>query len=135
MSSNRIVSIIDDEIDISDLFHDALSNIGDRITIVTFNDPVIAFEHFTKNKENYVVVISDLRMPNLNGLELLKKVKQISEKVRTILISGYEIENNIVFQHYLQLGIINSFFVKPVTVKKLRQKVTDEILLYPIPAT
>lgn len=82
-TNNKIVSIVDDEIDITELFHDALCNNIDGITVVTFNDPVIALEHFTGNKENYALVISDLRMPNLNGLELLKKIKKLNEKVRT----------------------------------------------------
>jgi CheY-like chemotaxis protein len=33
-----------------------------------FNDPVIALEHFTANKDAYALVIADLRMPSLNGL-------------------------------------------------------------------
>jgi YesN/AraC family two-component response regulator len=52
----------------------------------------VAFEHFTENKENYALVISDLRMPGLNGLELLKKVKTSNPNVRTILMSAYNFE-------------------------------------------
>jgi len=49
----------------------------------------MAFEHFLKNKENCALVISDLKMPSLNGLELLKKVKTLNPKVRTILMRPY----------------------------------------------
>ena len=128
--NNKIVSIVDDEIDVTELFHDALCNNIDGITLVTFNDPVIALEHFTDNKENYALVISDLRMPNLNGLELFKKIKKLNEKVRTTLISAYDIEYDLVFQHYVQLGIIDSFIPKPVTVNQLCQRVRDEFLVY-----
>ena len=38
-TNNRIVSIVDDEIDITELFHDALRNNIDGITVVTFNEP------------------------------------------------------------------------------------------------
>ena len=119
LSQDRIISIIDDEVDITELFQDAIcANIA-GVKVITFNDPVIALEHFTDNKENYALVISDLRMPNLNGMELLKKMKKLNEKVRTILISAFEIENDIAFQHYLKLGIINSFIKKPVTINQL----------------
>lgn len=131
MSANKkIVSIVDDEIDITELFHDALCDNIVGISVVTFNDTVIALEHFTDNKEDYALVISDLRMPNLNGLEFLKKIKKLNEKVRTMLISAYDIENDVTFQHYLQLGIIDSFIPKPVTINQLRQKVRDEFVVY-----
>ena len=129
-TNNKIVSIVDDEIDVTELFHDALCNNIDGITLVTFNDPVIALEHFADNKDNYALVISDLRMPNLNGLELFKKIKKLNAKVRTTLISAYDIENDLVFQHYAQLGIIDSFIPKPVTINQLCQRVRDEFLVY-----
>jgi response regulator RpfG family c-di-GMP phosphodiesterase len=69
-------------------------------------------------------------MPNLNGLELLKKVKKLNPNVRTILISAYEIENDLVFQHYLREGIIDSFIEKPVTISQLCQRVRDEFQVY-----
>jgi DNA-binding NtrC family response regulator len=121
---------VDDELDMIELFQDALCGNIDGISVVSFNDPVIAMEHFTDNKENYALIISDLRMPNLNGLELLKKVKKLNPNVRTILISAYEIENDLVFQHYLREGIIDSFIEKPVTINQLCQRVRDEFQVY-----
>ena len=72
-TNNRIVSIIDDELDITQLYQDAIYGKIDGISVVCFNNPVTALEHFTENKKNYALIISDLRMPNLNGLELIKK--------------------------------------------------------------
>jgi DNA-binding NtrC family response regulator len=130
LHENRIVSIVDDKIDTTELLHDALCGNIDGISVVNFNDPAIALEHFIDNKENYALVISGLRMPNVNGLEFLKKIKKLNNKVRTTLISTYEIENDIVFQHYLQLGIIDSFIAMPVTISQLCQKVRDEFMVY-----
>ena len=97
---------------------------------MSFNDPVIALEHFTQNKERYALVISDFRMPNLTGLELLKKVKKLNTKVRTILISAYEFENNPEFQIYLKDGIINSYLQKPIKINRLRQIARNEFGMY-----
>lgn len=102
----------------------------DGISVVVFNDPVIALEHFTENKENYALVISDLRMPGLNGLELLKKVKSINPAARTILMSAYNFEENELFQTYMKEGIINSTIEKPVTINRLCQRVRDEFEVY-----
>ena len=59
-SSTKIVSIVDDELDITELFHDAVCDSIDGVSVVSFNDPVIALEHFTQNKERNTLVISDL---------------------------------------------------------------------------
>jgi DNA-binding NtrC family response regulator len=61
-------------------------------SLVSFEDPIIALEHFTDNKNYYALVISNLRMPGLNGLELLKKVKNAKLRVRTILMSAYNVD-------------------------------------------
>lgn len=129
-SSTKIVSIVDDELDITELFSDAVCDSIDGVSVVSFNDPVIALEHFTQNKERYALVISDFRMPNLTGLELLKKVKKLKSSVRTILVSDYEVEYNAVIQRYMQEGIIDSFIEKPVTVNQLCQRVRDEFQVY-----
>ena len=59
-SSAKIVSIVDDELDITELFHDAVCGSIDGVSVVSFNDPVIALEHFTQNKERNALVISNL---------------------------------------------------------------------------
>ena len=128
--STKIVSIVDDDLDITELFDDAVCDSIDGVSVVSFNDPVTALEHFTQNKERYALVISDFRMPNLTGLELLKKVKKFKSNVRTILVSAYEVEYNAVFQRYMQEGIIDSFIEKPVTINQLCQRVRDEFQVY-----
>jgi len=129
-TSSRIVSVVDDELDITRLFDVVLRDNIDHASVVTFNDPVIALEHYAKYKNRYALVIADMRMPAVNGLELLKKVKELNPKVRTILISAYEFENNPIFQNYLEVGIINSFIQKPVKIDRLRQIVRDEFRIY-----
>jgi DNA-binding NtrC family response regulator len=91
---------------------------------------VTALKHYTKNKQQYAVVISDMKMSSMKGLELLKKVKQLNPKARTILVTGYEFENNPVFENYLKQGIIDSFLVKPVRISRLCQIVRDEFATY-----
>lgn len=129
-TNNKIVSIVEDDLDISLLFKEALCGNVEGVSVVSFNDPVTALKHYTKNKQQYAVVICDMRMSSMNGLEFLKKVKQLNPKVRTILVTGYEFENNPVFENYLKQGIIDSFLVKPVRISRLCQIVRDEFATY-----
>lgn len=65
--SDKFVSIVDDEIDITETFQAAICGSIEDISVFTFNDPVLALEHFTTNMKNYALIISDLRMSGLNG--------------------------------------------------------------------
>jgi DNA-binding NtrC family response regulator len=129
MSTNNdeIVSIVEDELDITNLFHDALRRTIYGVSIVSFTDSVRALKHFKKNKKNYRLVIADWRMPNLNGLELLKKIKKLNPNVRTILISAYEVENEPLFQRFLKEGIIDKFIQKPITMNYLCNEVNNQL--------
>jgi len=129
-TNKRIVSVVDDDFSTTRLFHEALSENIDSVNVVSFTDPVMALEHFTDNKDAYALVIADLRMPNLNGLELLKKVKTSNPNVRTILMSAYNFEEDILFLKYMEEGIIDSAIDKPVTMNRLFQRVRDELNAY-----
>jgi len=129
-ANKKIVSVVDDDLNTTELFHIALSENIDGISVVSFNDPVIALEHFAANKDAYVLVIADLRMPSLNGLELLKKVKTSNPKVRTILMSAYNFDEDLIFLKYMEEGIIDSSIDKPVTMNRLYQRVRDELNAY-----
>jgi len=129
-TNNRIVSIVDDELDITQLYQDAIYGKIDGISVVCFNNPVTALEHFTENKKDYALVISDFRMQNLNGLELLEKIKMLNSNVRTILVSAYEVKEDEVFQKYMKEGIIDLFIEKPIPIDWLRQKVREQVKAY-----
>ena len=129
-TNNRIVSIVDDELDITQLYQDAIYGKISGISVVCFNNPVTALEHFIENKKDYALVISDLRMPNLNGLDLLHKIKMINSNVRTVLVSAYEVKEDEVFQSYMKEGIIDLFIANLFPLIGCGQKVREQIKAY-----
>ena len=123
-----IVGIVDDEPDISTLFGEALRGI-DGISVFTFNDSLEALKHITNNKEKYILVICDLMMPRLNGLDLVKKIKILSPKTRTMITTGYQIEPREL--HFdIKMGIIDRIIQKPISMYGLRQEVKNQINAY-----
>jgi DNA-binding NtrC family response regulator len=124
----RLIAIVDDEPDILKLHQDFLSKIK-GISIFTFTDPLMALEHFRMNKNEYVLVISDLRMPNLDGLELVKVIKDLNPLVRTILMTAFAIKDDL-FQEYAREEIINDFLQKPILLPDLYEQVRKQLRIY-----
>ena len=128
--NKQIISIVDDEEDISTLFRLAIDENIEGYDVISFNDPIFALEHFIENASSYALVISDLRMSGLNGLELLKKVKEANSSVRTILMSGYNFDEVKSYQDYMELGVIDSTIEKPITIQRLMHRVRGELQIY-----
>ena len=128
VTRKRLVGIVDDEKDISVLFRDALAVVS-GITIFTFTDPIIALEHIMINKTKYVLIISDLRIPGLDGIELIKKVKNMNPLVRTVLMTAFEFDDEL-FQLYAEKQIINGFLQKPIMLKDLVKEVDNQLHIY-----
>ena len=128
LASNRYLSIVDDESDITMSFHEVLKSLP-GITIFTFTEPQLALEHFKTNKRSYALVISDLRMPVINGFQLLKTVKDLNPEVRTVLITAFEVEHKL-FQEYTEKEIIDGFAQKPINRDNLLQEVREQLHTY-----
>ena len=128
--NKQIISIVDDEEDISTLFRLAIDENIEGYDVISFNDPIFALEHFIENASSYALVISDLRMSGLNGLEFLKKVKEANSSVRTILMSGYNFDEVKSYQAYMELGVIDSTIEKPITIQRLMHRIRDELQIY-----
>ena len=127
-NNNRIVVIVDDDLELTLLFRAALKDIS-RVKIFTFTDPVLALEHFQINEYAYVLVISDFKMPGLNGMEFLKKIKALNPFVRTILMTAFEVVDKI-FRDYTKNKIIDEFLQKPIGMHDLIKEVDTQLYSY-----
>lgn len=127
VAKKRLIGIVDDELDIVQLYRDAL--IASGFSVSAFTNPLIAFEHFKVNKKSYVLIISDLRMPGLDGIGLIKKVKNMNPDIRTILVTAFEVDDNI-FEQYTRENIIDGFLQKPITLRDLVTEVENQLRIH-----
>ena len=128
MVKKWLVAIVDDELDIVNLFRDALNKIR-GLSIFTFTDPLTAFEHIRMNKSKYAVVISDLRMPGINGMDLIYKIKKENPLIRTLLMTAFEVDDKV-FEDYTKNKIIDGFLQKPLKLSALESEVHKQIDIY-----
>ena len=128
VNKKGLIGVVDDELDIAQLFRDALQT-KNGFTIFAFTDSKVAFEHFALNREDYTLVISDLRMPSINGMELIKKIKELNPYIRTILMTAFAINDDL-FQEYAKKELINGFLQKPIHLGDLRAEVNNQLQTY-----
>ncbi len=81
------VLIVDDNPNMSSLLADMLE-VFDYPTVRAADGQQALNE---LERQDFAMVITDMRMPNMSGLELLKKVKSKHPKLPVVLISGYSV--------------------------------------------
>jgi DNA-binding NtrC family response regulator len=122
--NNTSILAVDDEYDIVDLIKQSLEVNGRRVC--AFTDASVALDHFNSNIIDYhSIVISDIRMPGMNGYEFVRKVKEIDKQVNIILMSAFEI-NDKAFHNVLPDIKVNAFLQKPFSMQHLNA-VIDKI--------
>lgn len=108
----NLVMLVDDEIDIIGLFTEILTLNG--ISVRPFTNPKEALDEFEQSHDSYRLIISDVRMSPMSGVEFITKIKKIDSDVNVILMTAFEIDEN-------QLKEINTdeFFNKPIRMNDL----------------
>ena len=115
--------VLDDESDITLLFRRSLELGG--YTVFAFTDPMDALEYLKINAERYGLVITDVRMPKMNGIEFANRVRTIIPSMSIVLMSAFsmadlEISPELKIAELLQ---------KPVTATKLKEIVSRYVPL------
>ena len=119
---NQFVSVVDDEADLVYLFRDALLTI-EGVDVFAFTDPILALEHFQINHRNYRCVITDFRMPSMNGVEPLDKVKETNPDVKRILVSAFDMHDDL----FTNCHSIDIFLSKPIKMSELVTEVQQYV--------
>jgi len=80
----------------------------------TASDGQQALERF--EQENYQLVILDIKLPDINGIEVARRIRKHNDDVRLVIVTGYpELEDSI---ETIELGI-EEILLKPVNVEEL----------------
>jgi DNA-binding response OmpR family regulator len=116
MASNKIVLVLDDEFDIVALVKHSLQKHGYHV--FGFTDPLMALEHFILNSTGYYLVISDVRMPVMNGFEFIKKVREILPSIKIFLMSAFDINDSQYSKILLPLKV-DGCIQKPISLKEM----------------
>lgn len=119
------ILVVDDEQDVKDLFLQRFRK-EIRAGIVTFEFAFSgeeAVEFLDGHQHEAILILSDINMPGMSGLDLLKKIKQdYADPLpapTVMMITAYGDEEN--FNHAKSLGA-DDFLTKPLDFNQLKEK-------------
>ena len=116
--------IVDDEYDIVQVLKLGLQQNG--FLVNAFTNPQEALQSFKSNAESYCLLLSDVRMPGLSGMQLARKVKETNPDVKVVLMTAFEIKDNE-FSKVFPSTQVDGFIQKPVRIRELTDKILSII--------
>ena len=122
-SKTGSVLVLDDEFDLSMLVKQILRRDNFK-NVFAFTDPLLALEHFKINHKDYSLIISDIRMPIMNGFEFVREARKINPKVKILLMTAFEIDDKE-FARVLPNPKIDGLIRKPTSAKQILKTVSS----------
>ena len=111
--------IVDDEEEILNMLRRNLELEGYDVTVTTRPQEAIAL----MKTELFNLVLTDIKMPGMSGIELLRELKSINPLANIIMMTGYSSMSNVV--DCLGSGAVD-YFVKPFTDLDLITQALDQ---------
>ena len=126
MSTQLQIIIVDDEPKVTESLKREinLEFNDDLFTVVAFNNPENALQYVKENRESIFLVISDLRMPEMNGATFLTLVREVCPDTQTILLTAFTDIDSI--QHAISASI-QSLLFKPWSRESLVAEITKAL--------
>jgi len=84
--------------------------------VSTSNDGELGLNKYKENQDSIDIIITDINMPNMNGIEMVKNIRKISAKIPVIFTTAYSDKEFL--SEAIQLRV-NDYITKPIDVRKL----------------
>jgi len=107
------ILIIDDEVKMGMILKKALSK--DWSNVEAFSDSQAGIEYCSKNPVD--IVITDLKMPKVDGIEVLKRVKELDDKIEVIMMTAYATAQSAI--EAMKAGAYD-YIIKPFSIDELK---------------
>ena len=111
-----IILSVDDDAEMLGLLHEVVNQLGHRSATA-----VNGIDALQKLRENhYDIVITDISMPRMNGIELTKKIKTDFEDTDVLVVTGYQ--DTYKYTDVIEIGA-SDFISKPFNINELEAKI------------
>ncbi|WP_159441371.1 hybrid sensor histidine kinase/response regulator [Desulfopila aestuarii] len=114
------VLVVDDEPVLGEMLKKMLENIGYEVLLCSSSTE--ALKNFTQQRTRIALVLTDMNMPVMNGVELARKIKQLSPAMPVVLCTGF---SEIIDEGKARRMGIDGYMTKPVIQRQLAQTLHD----------
>lgn len=90
MPAKNVIMIVDDEKDVLDIISSAMKKWN--LESEEFTRPTKALDCFRDNPSAYSLVLTDIRMPDMNGLEFARQIRAIKPDISIILMTSFDLK-------------------------------------------
>lgn len=97
------------------------SNFEANYPVFTASSGEEGLEVLKENNDKIIVVISDMRMPVMNGVEFITKARELYSNIAYFIITGYNSNKEI--EDALQKKIIKQWFSKPFNMQSIEDAI------------
>jgi YesN/AraC family two-component response regulator len=118
--------VVDDEKDILRVIkRDLEANNNNTFKVDTFYSSELAIQAFDSHpKDYYDLILTDIRMPKINGFELYRRIKEKNPSMKIAFITAFEI-NKEEFNKVLPSIDVKDFIIKPISMSDLSSKLKE----------
>jgi CheY-like chemotaxis protein len=125
--SHNTILLVDDESDALYTYKALLEEEGYRVD--TFSDPEEALKHFAQTTASYYdLVLLDIRMPRLNGLQLYYRMKSIEMNIQIIFVSALDAADDELVSVLPGIKLDKHIIKKPIKRELFLDKIKETIL-------
>ena len=122
MDKNTKILVIDDDENIRNTMKAMLENEGYIVDLAATGSEAIE----KTQKTAYNLALLDIRLPDIEGVELLKLMKDTVPRTRKIMVTGYPSMQNVITALNKNA---DAYLIKPVNVEKLLATVNEQLQL------
>ncbi len=99
-------------------------NFRKKYKIVTAESGMEGLEKLSKDDE-IIVVISDMKMPGMNGIEFIKIAKEKYSRIAYFILTGFDLNDEII--DALEAKLIYKYFRKPFDMKEIDDAIVEAV--------
>jgi DNA-binding response OmpR family regulator len=118
----KSILVVDDDENIAFTFKAHLDHYGFQSDV--FNDPQTAISQFKKGK--YALAILDIRMPEISGFELSKRLRKKDKEIKICFLTAFEEYYQSLKEQYPDLDV-KCFMKKPISITELYKHIVREL--------